>query len=223
MSKKIEIGSWVIGSICLITWSGFSAHHEIVAESAITDFEQRLPAPTPSRSKETEQLGPPKPLEFSDEPDVSTWAPARLHRYLKALSEELVKTPEAIMTIPSVDLKAPLFTGIDEWSLNAGIGLIPGTADLETTGNVGIAGHRDGFFRALKDVALGDRITLQTLNGPSYFEITDLWIVDPEDVEVLAPTTDSALTLVTCYPFYFVGNAPQRFIVRATKSQGGIE
>jgi LPXTG-site transpeptidase (sortase) family protein len=84
-----------------------------------------------------------------------------------------------------------------------------------TEGNVGIAGHRDGFFRALKDIAEGDAIELQTLGGRETYRVERTWIVEPEDVSVLDPTPSRSLTLVTCYPFYFVGSAPQRFIVRA--------
>ena len=84
-----------------------------------------------------------------------------------------------------------------------------------TSGNSGIAGHRDGFFRPLGDIAPGDAIELETLHESQVYRVERTWIVDPEDVSVLDPTTDRSLTLVTCYPFYFVGPAPQRFIVRA--------
>jgi len=84
-----------------------------------------------------------------------------------------------------------------------------------TDGNSGIAGHRDGFFRGLKDIATGDWIELETLSGKEVYRVEQTWVVDPEDVSVLDPTPRRALTLVTCYPFYFVGAAPRRFIVRA--------
>ena len=92
-----------------------------------------------------------------------------------------------------------------------------GTPPLDAQGNTGIAAHRDGYFRVLKDVELGDVIEIETMSGVEQFRITDLLIVEPEDVYVLDPTTERSLTLVTCYPFYFVGSAPQRFIVRGTR------
>jgi len=99
--------------------------------------------------------------------------------------------------------------------LNRAVGHIDGTAVPGQSGNLGIAGHRDGFFRGLKDVHLGDPIELETLGGSQIFRVADIRIVSPEDVSVLDTTAGPVLTLVTCYPFYFVGDAPQRYIVRA--------
>jgi LPXTG-site transpeptidase (sortase) family protein len=82
---------------------------------------------------------------------------------------------------------------------------------------VGIAGHRDGFFRGLRHVELGDGLSLTTLDGVSHYEVTKLEVVEPTAVEVLEPTPHDALTLVTCYPFYYVGDAPQRYVVHAKK------
>ena len=80
---------------------------------------------------------------------------------------------------------------------------------------ISIAGHRDGFFRALKDIKVGDAIELQTETGREAFVVRSLSIVNPSDISVLLPTAAPTMTLVTCYPFYFVGSAPQRFIVTA--------
>ena len=99
--------------------------------------------------------------------------------------------------------------------MNRGVGLIEGTASLNEVGNVGIAGHRDGFFRVLKDVKIGDRLILQTPQRLRRYQVTQTLIVDPDHVEVLDPTEDHVVTLVTCYPFYYVGPAPRRFIVKA--------
>jgi len=80
---------------------------------------------------------------------------------------------------------------------------------------VGLAGHRDTFFRPLKDVKIKDEIEISTLRGNFQYQVVSLRIVDPENVGVLAPSGENVLTLVTCYPFYFVGPAPKRWIVRA--------
>jgi sortase A len=109
----------------------------------------------------------------------------------------------------------PVLPGTDDLTLDRAVGHIEDTAQPGRDGNSGIAGHRDGFFRGLKDIAPGDAIELETLRGKGLYRVERTWVVDPEDVSVLDPTPTRALTLVTCYPFYFVGPAPQRFIVRA--------
>ena len=120
-----------------------------------------------------------------------------------------------MLRIPRLRIEAALLEGTDDATLDRGVGHIEETAPPGTDGNAGIAGHRDGFFRALKDIAEGDAIELQTLGGRETYRVERTWIVEPEDVSVLDPTPSRSLTLVTCYPFYFVGSAPQRFIVRA--------
>jgi sortase A len=126
----------------------------------------------------------------------------------------------AVLRIPGIELEVPVYQGTTEHVLRRGAGLVEGTAFPGSFGNVGIAAHRDTHFRGLKDVAVGDLIELGTLDQTQVYRITALEIVDPSDVHVLDDTGESVLTLVTCYPFYFVGNAPQRYIVRATVANG---
>lgn len=118
--------------------------------------------------------------------------------------------------IPRVDVTAVIVEGVGKKSLRRAAGHIPGTA-LPTgdDGNVGIAAHRDSFFRGLKDIREDDTIELTTLEGTRRYKVEWTKIVQPSDTSVLAPTGEPALTLVTCYPFYYVGSAPERFIVRA--------
>src|SRR6185503_18622734 len=104
-------------------------------------------------------------------------------------------------------------------TLDRGVGHIEHTAAPRSDGNSGIAGHRDGFFRGLKDIGSGDAIELETLGEREVYRVDRMWIVDPTDVSVLDPTPTPSLTLVTCYPFYFVGSAPQRYIVRAVRTE----
>jgi sortase A len=100
--------------------------------------------------------------------------------------------------------------------MDRGIARIEGTAmPGQDDGNVGIAGHRDGYFRVLKDIQFGDEISVRTPSGTQTYIVQQLMIVDPSAVEVLNYTPEPSITLVTCYPFYFVGHAPERFIVRA--------
>jgi sortase A len=108
--------------------------------------------------------------------------------------------------------------GVTEPELRLGSGHIPGTALPGERGNVAIAGHRDTVFRPLRSIQANDFIQLVTLDGRYGYRVVSTQIVGPSDVQVLNPTRRDTLTLVTCYPFYFVGPAPKRFIVRAVRS-----
>jgi LPXTG-site transpeptidase (sortase) family protein len=116
---------------------------------------------------------------------------------------------------PTVKLSTAVLEGSDDATLSRGSGHIEGTPFPGQPGNVGIAGHRDTTFRALRHIKLGDALEYQTADKLYRYKISKTWIVGPDDVYVLDPTPQPALTLVTCYPFEFVGHAPQRFIVRA--------
>jgi sortase A len=108
-----------------------------------------------------------------------------------------------------------VLNGTDEWVLNQAVGRIEGTALPGQSGNLGIAGHRDRHFRVLRKIREGDEITLTTSQGTYRYSVANTEIVNPADTTVLKPSSQSCLTLVTCYPFYYVGNAPKRFIVKA--------
>ncbi len=159
------------------------------------------------------QLADGDELAFASEPDQSLWSDTRKDAY-QASQAGAVGAPVGVLKIPSVALEVPVFDGTDELNLNRGAGWIEGTPSLGSRGNVGIAGHRDGFFRVLREVEVGDVMLVETLSGATRYRVSELMIVEPTDVYVLDDTAHHALTLVTCYPFYFVGHAPQRFIVR---------
>ncbi len=146
--------------------------------------------------------------------DFTQWNPKRVTAYNESLSAKR-DLPLAILRIPKIHLEVPVFNDTDDLTLNRGVGRILGTAQIGQPGNLGIAGHRDGFFRGLKDMGREDVIELLRPGRTDQYVITQLAIVSPEDVSVLAPTATPTLTLVTCYPFYYVGNAPQRYIVTA--------
>jgi sortase A len=122
------------------------------------------------------------------------------------------------MEIGAIGLEAMILEGLDDQTLQRGVGHIPGTSLPGQEGNIAIAGHRDTFFRGLRKIRRGDEITLTTLGGFHRYLVDFTEIVDPENVTVLNQSNDPILTLVTCYPFYYVGSAPQRFIVRAHRS-----
>lgn len=114
-----------------------------------------------------------------------------------------------------MNLEVPVLEGTDDFTLNRAVGHIEGTAEPGQNGNVGIAGHRDGFFRGLKDIQVGDAIEVITQTATSHYLVDEILIVSPQDVSVLRRRSRASLTLVTCYPFYFVGSAPKRFIIHA--------
>jgi sortase A len=119
------------------------------------------------------------------------------------------------LEIPRLLLSDVVVEGIDKTTLRRAVGHIPGTALPGHPGNVGLAGHRDTFFRSLKDLKIDDEVELSTLAGNFKYEVESLRVVDPENAGVLAQSGHNVLTLVTCYPFYYVGPAPMRWIVRA--------
>jgi sortase A len=120
--------------------------------------------------------------------------------------------------IPRLGVSAVIKAGIDARTLQLAVGHIPGTAFPGEGGNMGLAGHRDTFFRRLRDIRPDDAIRVTTPSGRFNYVVERTDVVEPKDVWVLDPTPDPALTLVTCYPFTYVGSAPQRFIVRAMLS-----
>ncbi len=121
-----------------------------------------------------------------------------------------------MLKIERLNVEAPIYVGTDRLTLDRGVGLVKGTAYPDEVGNIGLSGHRDSFFRPLKDIKLGDKIEMRTLEGVQDFEVTNISIVDALDVSVLDSTDTTVLTLITCHPFYYVGFAPDRYIVRAT-------
>ena len=117
--------------------------------------------------------------------------------------------------IPRLLLSVVVVEGIDKTTLRRAVGHIPGTALPGQPGNVGLAGHRDTFFRPLKDLRIKDEVQFSTLKGNFKYEVESLRVVEPDNIGVLAPSGENVLTMVTCYPFYYVGPAPKRWIVRA--------
>jgi len=124
------------------------------------------------------------------------------------------------LEIPRLGVFVIVVEGADPGDLKHAVGHITGTSLPGESGNVGIAGHRDTFFRPLRFTQPGDRIALRTLRGTYRYRVISTTLVQPTEVQVLNPIGRDALTLVTCYPFYYVGPAPERFIVRAERLIG---
>ncbi len=198
----VERSAWTFGLLCLVVWGALRIDSAAGSEYELARF-ARLQAAV---------------LQQPGDPDVSLWDAERVSAWRLSLTEKM-PPPLAVLRIPKIHLEVAVLRGADEMTLNRAVGHIDDTALPGTDGNSGIAGHRDGFFRGLKDVAPDDVIELETLRGKEIYRIERIWIVAPEDVSVLDPTPTQSLTLVTCYPFYHVGPAPQRYIVRAVRTK----
>ena len=125
------------------------------------------------------------------------------------------RAPIARIELPRLKLSAAAREGVDTGTLRTAVGHIPGTALPGEPGNAGFAAHRDTFFRPLQGVRAGDEVVLTTPGGVYRYAVVTTRVVEPSEVSVLSVTKDPTLTLVTCYPFDYIGSAPQRFIVRA--------
>ena len=163
-----------------------------------------VPAPPPT----------PRELTWSGKVDMKLWSGIRVRTYKAALKRPTPPTL-AILKIPSIHLEVPVHNGTSDAVLDLAAGRIEGTALPGTPGNVGIAAHLDGYFRALKDIKEGDALVLETPVATEQYRVEWIKITVPTDVSVIDATPGPAVTLVGCYPFYHQGPAPQRFIVRA--------
>jgi len=142
-------------------------------------------------------------------PQVAS-TPRKPHRRHVPSGEDLGR-----IEIPRLRISAIVRQGVDDNVLSRAVGHVPSTALPGEKGNVGLAAHRDSYFRNLRDVKEGDTIRIVTSDGTWEYSVQSTQIVQPTNVEVLDPTDHASITLVTCYPFNYVGHAPKRFIVRA--------
>lgn len=149
---------------------------------------------------------PARPAPVASVAGVTTTAPPRAPAPGSVLGR---------IEIPRLHVSAVVRVGSDARTLRLAVGYIPGTALPGEPGNMGLAGHRDTFFRRLRDIRPHDEIRVETPRGTYRYQVEGTKIVNPEDVWVLDPTAHPTLTLVTCYPFTYIGSAPRRFIVRA--------
>lgn len=126
-----------------------------------------------------------------------------------------------MLDVPRLRLSTPVIEGDDDATLKKAAGHLPDTPMPWEGGNSAIAGHRDGLFRPLKDVKVGDEIRFRTTRDEFLYRVTKTTIVQPDDLTVLERQPGSTLTLITCYPFYYVGAAPKRFVVHAERLPEG--
>ena len=147
--------------------------------------------------------------------NFTVWPRQRIRKYQESLAAHY---PPAvgILRIAKIKLEVPILEGTNPVTLNRGVGHVVGTANVGDVGNMAIAGHRDGFFRGLKDIRFGDAIEVTGLRETKTYLVDRIIVVDPSDVSVLRPRTRSVLTLITCFPFHYIGSAPKRYIVQAS-------
>lgn len=226
--KTCEALLWGVGllllgySIFSVTGRSYAADRDVAQflASAQSDRQPDITTLTVAQTDNADELlkaGPAasESVALPDELDTSLWSKTRIEQYQQVKDDG--DAAIAVLQIDKLNISAPVYVGANDHNLNRGISWLNKTAPLNGTGNAALAGHRDSFFRGLKDVAVGDKIRVTTLEGPREYTVSHLQIVDPSHVEVLAPTKHTQITLITCYPFYFVGSAPQRFIVTATE------
>ena len=170
--------------------------------------------PAPAPAPPAPAPPPPRELTWSGKVDMTLWSRVRVKAYKAALKREAPSTL-AILRIPRLKVEVPVYDGTTDAVLDLAAGRIEYTALPGTAGNVGIAAHRDGFFRVLKDIKEGDALVLDTPVATEPYRVEWIRITVPTDVSVIDPTPGPAVTLVGCYPFYYSGSAPKRFIVRA--------
>jgi sortase A len=212
--RTVEIVLLVLGIVGVAIYASARIESYITSRFVVANFEKLAAiASKPAAEELVAEDGLP-----AEEPDFRDWGEGRIRAFQEPTKKSL-DAPLAILTIPSVRVKAPVFDGTDALTLNHAVGRIAGTALPGEEGNIGIAGHRDGFFRGLKDIKQGDEIDLKTRNGTDVYTVDSIRIVGPRDVRVLRMQERPAVTLVTCYPFYFAGSAPKRFVVTAFLTQ----
>jgi len=208
LQRWIERSLLATGLALILVYASARIHAVFMYHAGLRSFAALSQTGTSATGDAGEQR-PEAPVDFL------LWSSGRVRAYSDALATKL-GAPFAVLSISKLGLCVPVFNGTDAVTLNRGAGRISGTARPGEQGNIGIAAHRDGFFRGLKDVALGDRIELAALHRHDVYTVDNIAVVSPSDVSVLQARSQPSLTLVTCYPFYFVGDAPQRYVVQAS-------
>jgi sortase A len=216
LMRWVEYGAWAIGCSLLLLYAAARLYSETARQEGLAEFQrarvvldQTAGPPLPVREPPMSVAGvdPPPPV------DQSLWSSQRVRAFAESIASPGV--PQGVLRVPALQIAVPIYAGTSEINLNRGAAHIEGTAALATSGNIGIAAHRDGFFRKLKDIAIDADVYLDSGSGSRRYRVVEISVVMPTEIHVLAPTEIPSVTLVTCYPFYFLGDAPQRYIVRA--------
>lgn len=201
--RLIEISLGIVGS-GLVVYAMLGFGYRELAEAQI--LAKARSQNTHASVREPDETVPAAQSKFKG------WSRSRIRLY-EAMSGHLPQA-EAILNIPSIELTAPVLTGASDANLNVSAARIESTAAFGESGNIGIAAHRDSFFRRLGELEVGDIIELKVDGQTWIYKTKAHFVVNPDDIYVLNPTEQNLITLVTCYPFYYVGSAPERYIVQ---------
>ena len=212
--SKAERPLLIMGLFLLVFYAGVRIRGAVLSSAEVEGFESHQAYASSSFQPVIGLPADPTPPQV---PGFVRWSSKRIQFFRDSLNIEY-PPPLAVLRIPKIHLEVPVLEGTDDLTLNRAVGRIRNTAYLGgEDGNIGIAGHRDGFFRGLKDIGPGDQIQIVLPEGTQSYVVDRILIVSPRDVSVLQPRPTASLTLVTCYPFYYVGSAPRRYIVQATR------
>jgi sortase A len=214
--RILEGGLLFVGLLLLVVFAFAHIHRFIMFRAEMAKFEaEQLESPRGGTAGMEAIDGAIHNADLHQARDTESRSANQRTKLYKANLGKSVESL-AVLRIPALHLEVPVLEGTDEVTLNRGVGRIAGTSFPGQGANIGIAGHRDGFFRRLKNIQTGDAIELVTISGTDVFVVDQIRITSPGDISVLRPRAKHSLTLVTCYPFYFVGPAPSRYIVEAS-------
>lgn len=205
-TSYLERFCWLAAVLCLLPYALTTGGRAWYASIAADETSVTVEAP-PAEAERVPPLDAPVAK-------YALWAPQRIKALLRY--EASADLPvAAVLRLPAQDREIPVFAGISEATMTLGAGHLEDTSPLDGSGNIALSAHRDGSFRILKDVRPGDPLVLSVGGKDRLFTVSRQRIVEPEAVDVLDATDRTTLTLITCYPIYFIGNAPQRYIVQA--------
>ena len=205
---------FAVGVFLIGLYMGTTFQAAVTTHLAKTKFHERSSAANVAQIQS-------QPVAIKEKVDFSLWSEKRIAAYEESLLRN-VRPPIALLRIRRLSLEAPVLQGTDDLTLDRGVGHIAGTALPGEGGKLALAGHRDGFFRALKDISAGDEIEILTSGTKETYYVDQIAVVSPKDVSVLESGSSRSLTLVTCYPFYFIGSAPKRYIVKASLAKSEV-
>jgi sortase A len=191
----------VVGVVCLGYFVYMSAEARQFQREQAAAFESALDRGRSTEPERTAAVEAPAALEASAVPERPSLGAGVL----------------ALLEIPRLGISTPVLSGDDTRTLDVAVGHLPDTPKPWEDGNSAFAAHRDGLFRPLRNIRVGDEVRVRTLEGEFTYRVREIKIVLPSDLSVLDPGDGPRLTLITCYPFNFVGNAPKRFIVHADR------
>lgn len=221
-TRYLERFCWGAAVLCLLPYAltsgGRAWYASLASDTAAVEAHDAVAveagnAPTVSIAELTV---PPDPAltEKNRTSKYAVWAPQRLKDLLRYRANAELPVA-AVLRLPNQDHDIPVFAGISEVTMTLGAGHLEDTSSLDGSGNIALSAHRDGSFRILKDVEHGDPLVLSVGGEERLFRVSRQLIVEPDAVEVLDPTDRTTLTLITCYPIYYIGEAPQRYVVQA--------